>query len=289
MRLSNTPETKKSSSDTFLKTTTWGALIAFTLVASAAGYYGYGHRGTTGSLEPGLEWATAQTSESPVQAPAERNAARTSRSAESKQILSATTVWGARNGNRPSLPRLTGPAVALHQVDLSGQEVASVVSNRDSDMQSMPVPGRDESVQKVLAVKLSPELHQIYPQKQTDVIVQFRELPTESHFDLVRGQGGVMKSSLSVVNAATFTVQGSALQALAARNEIAYISPDRPVRGAIDTTVATVNGGYARHFGFHRAGIGVAPIESGGSGIPGLAHPNGYESTDAQRLLPNET
>src|SRR5260370_31244108 len=99
MRLSNTPETKKSSSDTFLKTTTWGALIAFTLVASMAGYYGYGHRGTTGSLEPGLESATAQTSDSPVQAPTERDAARTSQNAVFTQVLNATTARGARRLN----------------------------------------------------------------------------------------------------------------------------------------------------------------------------------------------
>src|SRR6266436_10382886 len=98
MRSSNTPGTKKSSSDTFLKTTTWGALIALSLVAGAVGYYGPSHWETLGSRELVTEPSAAQASDSPVQAPAERNAARTSRSVESKQVLSATTVWGARNG-----------------------------------------------------------------------------------------------------------------------------------------------------------------------------------------------
>src|SRR5260370_7599826 len=95
-----------------------------------------------------------------------------------------------------------------------------------------------------------------------------------------------MKSSLSVVNAATFTVQGSALQALAARNEIAYISPDRPVPGAIDTTVAAVNGGYARTLGFGGTGIGVALIDNGVSDFPELHHANRDAITHPQNLLP---
>src|SRR5713101_8246203 len=288
MRSSNTPGTKKSSSDTFLKTTTWGALIAFTLIASA-GYYVHDSRRALGSQDLVLEPATAQTSDSPVQAPDERNAARTSRTVESNHPLSATTVWGAQNGNRPSLPRLTGSAVAPHQADLSRQEVAAAAPSRNSDVPSAAVPVLNESAQKALAAKLSPELREIDPEKQLDVIVQFRELPTESHFDLVRQQGGVMKASLQVVNAATFTVQGSALQALAARNEIAYISPDRPVRGAIDTTVATVNGAYARTLGLDGAGIGVALIDSGVSDIPDLHNASGYEVTYAQSFVPTDS
>src|SRR5229473_8121111 len=77
-----------------------------------------------------------------------------------------------------------------------------------------------------------------------DVIVQYNVPPTDTHHQKVQNKGGVLKTKLDFIKAAHYSVPVEALDALADDPDVAYISPDRPVRGALDTTVATVNGGY---------------------------------------------
>src|SRR5437660_1499064 len=100
-----------------------------------------------------------------------------------------------------------------------------------------------------------------------DVIIQFNQTPTAVHHQEVQGKGGVLKTKMDFINGAHYSVPVGALDALADDPDVAYISPDRPVRGALDTTVATVNGGYAQALGLNGAGIGVAVIDSGISDI----------------------
>src|SRR2546425_9848103 len=56
-----------------------------------------------------------------------------------------------------------------------------------------------------------------------------------------------------------------------------------------DTTVATVNGGYAQTLGLNGAGIGVAVVDSGISDIPDLHKASGYEVVYSQSFVPNDT
>src|SRR5712691_4215654 len=73
---------------------------------------------------------------------------------------------------------------------------------------------------------------------RVDVIIQFNETPTEAHHQKVQNQGGVLKTKLDFIKGAHYSVPVESLDALADDPDVAYISPDRPVRGALDTTVA---------------------------------------------------
>src|SRR5207245_360333 len=96
-----------------------------------------------------------------------------------------------------------------------------------------------------------------------DVIIQFNQTPTAAHHQKVQNKGGVLKTNLDFIKGAHYSVPVEALDALADDPDVAYITPNRPVRGALDTAVAAVNGGYARTLGLNGAGIGVAVIDSG--------------------------
>src|SRR5213594_1775086 len=91
-----------------------------------------------------------------------------------------------------------------------------------------------------------------------DVIIQFNQTPTDAHHQKVRNKGGVLKTKLDFIKGAHYSLPVEALDALADDPDVAYISPDRPVRGALDNAVATVNGGYAQTLGLTGAGVGVA-------------------------------
>src|SRR6266702_1416669 len=123
-----------------------------------------------------------------------------------------------------------------------------------------------------------------------DVIIQFNQTPTAAHHQKVQSKGGVLKTKLDFIKAAHYSVPVESLDALADDPDVAYISPDRPVRGALDTTVATVNGGYAQTLGLNGAGIGVAVVDSGISDIPDLHNASGSnEVVYSQSFVPNDT
>src|SRR6266700_6376447 len=123
-----------------------------------------------------------------------------------------------------------------------------------------------------------------------DVIIQFNQTPTAAHHQKVQSKGGVLKTKLDFIKAAHYSVPVESLDGLADDPDVAYISPDRPVRGALDTTVATVNGGYAQTLGLNGKGIGVAVIDSGVSDIPDLHNASGaYEVVYSQSFVPNDT
>src|SRR3989441_7700615 len=123
-----------------------------------------------------------------------------------------------------------------------------------------------------------------------DVIIQFNQAPTEAHHQKVQDKGGVLKTKLDFINGAHYSIPVESLDALADDPDVVYISPDRPVRGALDTTVATVNGGYAQTLGLNGAGVGVAVIDSGISDIPDLHNSSGSsQGVDLQSFVPNDT
>src|SRR5438093_254448 len=123
-----------------------------------------------------------------------------------------------------------------------------------------------------------------------DVIIQFNQTPTAAHHQKVQSKGGILKTKLDFIKAAHYSLPAESLDALADDPDVTYISPDRPVHGALDTTVATVNGGYAQTLGLSGAGIGVAVIDSGVADIPDLHNSSGaYEVVYSQSFVPNDT
>src|SRR5260370_2871536 len=123
-----------------------------------------------------------------------------------------------------------------------------------------------------------------------DVIIQFNQTPTDAHHQRVQNRGGVLKTKLNFIKGAHYSVPVESLDALADDPDVVYITHDRPVRGALDTTVATVNGGYAQTLGLDGKGIGVAVIDSGISDIPDLHNSSGSnEVVYSQSFVPNDT
>jgi subtilisin family serine protease len=98
-----------------------------------------------------------------------------------------------------------------------------------------------------------------------DVIIQFNQTPTDAHHQKVRKKGGVLKTKLDFIKGAHYSVPVEALDALADDPDVAYISPNRKLRGAsaTDPIVTAVNADIAYSGGWDGKGVGVAVLDSG--------------------------
>jgi len=117
--------------------------------------------------------------------------------------------------------------------------------------------------------KISKDLRQQSPAQSVNVIVQYRVPPSKKHFAKVVARGGTLQQNLPLINAAAFTVKGSALSALAKDSTVAYISLDRTVRATATVTDLydqAVLAPYAWSKNLTGSGIGVAVIDSGITG-----------------------
>src|SRR2546427_6521829 len=99
-----------------------------------------------------------------------------------------------------------------------------------------------------------------------DVIIQFNQTPTDAHHQKVQNKGGVLKTKLDFIKGAHYSVPVESLDALADDPDVAYISPDRRLNGALDQTAAAVNAKVAWQAGWDGTGIGVAVIDNGITG-----------------------
>jgi len=111
--------------------------------------------------------------------------------------------------------------------------------------------------------KLGRDFKRVDPRSTVNVIIQYDRVPVEGDHQKVRGLGGVLKRRYRNVRAGFYTVPASALTRLANNPHVAFITPDRPVRGKLDLTTATVNAPAAWQLGLDGTGIGVAVIDSG--------------------------
>ena len=83
--------------------------------------------------------------------------------------------------------------------------------------------------------KLSPELRgEGAHQGSIHVIVQFKHSLNLSHEEKIRGKGGVVDAKLGIVKGVAATLPDSALATLASDDDVAYISPDRPLKSNVD-------------------------------------------------------
>src|SRR6266581_403934 len=103
-----------------------------------------------------------------------------------------------------------------------------------------------------------------------DVIIQFNQTPTAAHDQKVQNKGGVLKTKLDFIKGAHYSVPVESLDALADDPDVAYISPDRRLSGALDQTAAAVNANVAWQAGWDGTGIAVAVIDSGMACHPDL-------------------
>jgi len=114
--------------------------------------------------------------------------------------------------------------------------------------------------------KLSKDLDAIKGGKHgatVDVIIQFNQTPTNAYHQKVHNKGGVLKRKLDVIKGAHYSIPVEALDALADDPEVVFISPNRPLNGALDHVVRAVNADIAYSQGWDGTGIGIAVVDSG--------------------------
>ena len=129
--------------------------------------------------------------------------------------------------------------------------------------------------------KISKDLKGLHPDSAVEVIVQFTQPPTEAHHGKVRAKGGVMKVSLDGINGALYSMPAGAAVELSDDPDVLYVSPDRPVQGALDYAEPTTNANIAFQSGWDGKGIGIALIDSGVTARPDLQ----YLSSKASRIV----
>ena len=128
------------------------------------------------------------------------------------------------------------------------------------------------------ASKLSPEFaswsQSLRASKQpVDVIVQFKHTPAASTVRRLANLGGVRRQNFSLISGGVFRVPANRVGAFANDPDVAYVSPNRPLRAAADYTEATVGADVAQSYGLDGTGVTIAVIDSGISDHPDLHDP----------------
>src|ERR1051325_7454487 len=113
------------------------------------------------------------------------------------------------------------------------------------------------------ATKLSGDLVGLPPKGVVDVIIQFTHTPTNNDLAPLVQMGGGLKRTFPNIQGILITMPVSALQAVAARPGIVWISLDRKVAGSLEFAEPTVNANIALQHGWNGSAIGVAVIDSG--------------------------
>ncbi|MDQ6705993.1 MAG: S8 family peptidase, partial [Acidobacteriota bacterium] len=111
--------------------------------------------------------------------------------------------------------------------------------------------------------KLSSDLQSRNSSADAEVIVQYKVVPTDAHHRKVGALGGTLHGKMEHIKAGHYTVPASALQILSEDPDVAFISPNRSLKGMMDIPAATVNAAAAVAAGYDGKGIGVAVIDSG--------------------------
>ena len=125
------------------------------------------------------------------------------------------------------------------------------------------------------------------------VIVQYRQMPTESHLKSMQDGGATIKSRLHTIRAVTMRVPASMLAVLASNPNVAYVTPDRPVSltaSGEDYTTAVEADVAASQFAQDGTGVGVAIIDSGVADHADLHNASGASRVVySQSFVPGDT
>jgi serine protease AprX len=135
--------------------------------------------------------------------------------------------------------------------------------------QSWNVPARGNM--RAASFRISPELsnslaraHQGSAGNATvRVIVQYRQVPTTTHYSRMQNLGGSLHVKLHMIQGASFTIPVSALATLEADPEVVSVTVDHPLNVMDDLTNGATGVSAAWNSGFTGAGVGVAVIDSG--------------------------
>ncbi|HZD30773.1 MAG TPA: S8 family serine peptidase, partial [Candidatus Angelobacter sp.] len=117
------------------------------------------------------------------------------------------------------------------------------------------------------ASKLSPELQSASGMRAVPVIVQYKNVPVTTQRGAIQTRNGQVVGQLAVINGMQASVPAASLAALAADPSVAYVSPDRVVRGHMNNAAPAVMANYGWGLGLNGSKIGVAVIDSGIHGV----------------------
>src|SRR6185295_11091816 len=116
------------------------------------------------------------------------------------------------------------------------------------------------------------------PDTTVDVIVQFRNDPTDGDFADFTSKGARLKQYLKRFRTTTFTVPAEVLDALSDNPNVSYVSPDRPVNAQFDFAEQAINAPQAWQLGLDGTGVGIAVIDSGIFAHDDLEQANSHKS-----------
>ena len=163
----------------FLKTTTWGALIALSVAAVAWGLSSYSPLAR--NHEDGDRVAIASPVEdSPSTNPAKRASKHESFFSEALKHASKLNPFTASNTKTDKNVVLSAQAQSQTKGSLSGANGLKPISRLADDSQTPAFAAQESDEAKATAVarKISPDLKSVKPEASVDVIVQFRQPPT---------------------------------------------------------------------------------------------------------------
>src|SRR6266851_3686444 len=252
----------------FLKTTTWGALIALSLAAVAWGVSSYtplAHNNEDGQASVALNRPVEDSSPSPAQAAPKHESFFTDALKHASRLNPFSASKTSANKN----------AVLSAQVQSSASGALTPASalkpaSHLEDTNQNPTLGAQESEEAKAALaarKISPDLKSVKPEASVDVIVQFHQPPSAA--DLL-GEDVNKKAELPLVKAELVSVKGANLSSLASHANVAYISPNRGVKGTLDRVVTAINADIAYAHGWNGTGVGVALVDSGVGSVDDL-------------------
>jgi serine protease AprX len=122
--------------------------------------------------------------------------------------------------------------------------------------------------------KISPDLQALPPGGSVNVIVQYYNPPSSNELNVANAAGARNGKPLGLVTAFGWTVSPGSVQNLVSQDpNVKYVSPDRPLKGAMNYAVPAVNADLAHNWGYDGTGIGVAVIDSGVNPVADVAVP----------------
>src|SRR6266852_4657490 len=252
----------------FLKTTTWGALIALSLAAVAWGVSSYtplAHNNEDGQASVALNRPVEDSSPSPAQAAPKHESFFTDALKHASRLNPFSASKTSANKNAVLSAQVQSPASGA----LTPASALKPASHLEDTNQN-PTLGAQESEEAKAALaarKISPDLKSVKPEASVDVIVQFHQPPSAA--DLL-GEDVSKKAELPLVKAELITVKGANLSRLASHGNVAYISPNRGVNGTLDHVVTATNAEIAYAHGWNGTGVGVAVVDSGVGSVDDL-------------------
>ncbi len=122
--------------------------------------------------------------------------------------------------------------------------------------------------------KISDDLRSVDPSSTVNVIVQWKHAPGQEEDDKISNRGGTTGLKFAHVKAGKYKVPAYAISSLANDPDVAFISPDRPVRAKLDYTSAAINASAAWNRNLYGSGVTVAIIDSGMNQSPDLGIKN---------------